>query len=341
MDMNTWLAPIAAESPCGEDLSFSEDFDRLREARREDDPTLSQGEWVSPLKRADWPAVMQSCDQLLVWRSKDLRLAGWWTEAAWHLHGFDGLADGLERYAALVQTHWPSVHPQCLEDGMEPRLGSLDWLQHQVQQALRRIPLLQEGEQSLDRNGLEAARRSLDANGSGSEEWARRVRRSDPAALGQVRRAVNRLPSALQMLEQAVDARLGAEGPGFAATRDAVAATVALVERLARERGLEPAPPAEGTDPSEVALPHAGDPGTPQSPTGAVRTRAQALWQLRSVAAFFRETEPHSPVAYLVDRAARWGEMPLHEWLRTVMKDGAGLSQLEELLGVSGDDRVA
>src|SRR5574343_1162130 len=131
MDLNTWLAPVAPECPCGEDLSFSEDFDRLRELRREDDTTLSQGEWVSPLKRADWPAVLRACDELLVGRSKDLRLAGWWTEAAWHLHGFDGLADGLERYAALIQAHWPTLHPQCLDDGMEPRLGSLDLLQHQ------------------------------------------------------------------------------------------------------------------------------------------------------------------------------------------------------------------
>jgi type VI secretion system protein ImpA len=52
------------------------------------------------------------------------------------------------------------------------------------------------------------------------------------------------------------------------------------------------------------------------------------------VAQFFRATEPHSPVAYLAERAAQWGEMPLHVWLRTVMKDGGSLSQIEELLGV-------
>ena len=341
MDLQTWLAPIAPESPSGDDLSFSEDFDRLREWRREDDPTLSQGDWVSPLKRADWPAVLRSCDELLARRSKDMRLAGWWTEAAWHLRGFDGLADGLERYAALVQAHWPTLHPQCQEDGMEPRLGSLDWLQQQVRQALRRVPLLHEGDEWLDQNGLEAARRSLEATGSGPEEWARRVRRSDASALGQVRLAVGRLPMAWQALEQAVDACLGADGPGFAATREAVAATMALVERLARERGLESASPGEGSAGSEAAVQESGDSGSQKAPTGAVRTRAQALAQLRAVAAFFRETEPHSPVAYLADRAARWGEMPLHEWLRTVMKDGAGLSQLEELLGVSGGDRVA
>ncbi len=337
MELNNWLVPIATESPCGEDLSFSEAFDRLRELRREDDPTLAQGEWSSPLKRADWPAVLRLCDELLCQRSKDLRLAGWWTEAAWHLQGFQGLAEGLERYAALLQAHWPTVHPQSLEDGMEPRLGSLDWLLHQVQQALRRVPLLREGDQWLDQNGLEAARRSLDSTGAGPEEWSRRVRRSDASALGLVRLAANRLPAAVQALEQAVDACLGAEGPGFAATRDAVAATVALVERLARERGLESLLPTDAKPLSGPSVAESGGDRVQQAAAGAMLNRAQALGQLRAVAAFFRETEPHSPVAYLADRAARWGEMPLHEWLRTVMKDGAGLQQLEELLGVSDD----
>ena len=36
---------------------------------------------------------------------------------------------------------------------------------------------------------------------------------------------------------------------------------------------------------------------------GPLQTRAQALHQLRTVADFFRRTEPHSPVAYLADKA--------------------------------------
>ena len=56
--------------------------------------------------------------------------------------------------------------------------------------------------------------------------------------------------------------------------------------------------------------------------------------QLRAVAEFFRRTEPHSPVAYLADKAAQWGEVPLYQWLRSVLKDPTSLAQIEELLGV-------
>lgn len=36
---------------------------------------------------------------------------------------------------------------------------------------------------------------------------------------------------------------------------------------------------------------------------------------------------------YLADKAAGWGEMPLHLWLRNVVKDPGAIAQLEELLG--------
>lgn len=64
--------------------------------------------------------------------------------------------------------------------------------------------------------------------------------------------------------------------------------------------------------------------------------RQQALEQLRLVADFFRRTEPHSPVAYLAERAASWGELPLHLWLRAVVKDQGTLAQLDEMLGMGG-----
>jgi type VI secretion system protein ImpA len=67
---------------------------------------------------------------------------------------------------------------------------------------------------------------------------------------------------------------------------------------------------------------------------GPIRTRAEAIAQLRAVAEFFRRTEPHSPVAHLADKAAQWGEMPLHAWLKSVIKDDSTHSHVEELLGL-------
>lgn len=51
------LAPIG-EQGAGEDLSFSLVVDEIKEARRADPSYLSQGDWQSDLKRADWNAVI-------------------------------------------------------------------------------------------------------------------------------------------------------------------------------------------------------------------------------------------------------------------------------------------
>jgi type VI secretion system protein ImpA len=39
-------------------------------------------------------------------------------------------------------------------------------------------------------------------------------------------------------------------------------------------------------------------------------------------------------VAYLVERAIKWGQMPLEVWLEDVIKDGNVLGQLKETLGL-------
>ncbi len=66
----------------------------------------------------------------------------------------------------------------------------------------------------------------------------------------------------------------------------------------------------------------------------APQDRSDALNRLAAVAEFFRQTEPHSPVAYLVPRAVQWGQMPLEDWLREVISDDAVLARVRETLGL-------
>ena len=56
--------------------------------------------------------------------------------------------------------------------------------------------------------------------------------------------------------------------------------------------------------------------------------------RLAAVAAFFKRTEPHNPLAYLVERAIRWGGMPLEEWLREVVSSDDILGRIRETLGL-------
>ena len=64
LDIAEILAPIPGENPAGQSVRYDGTYDALREARRADDPQMSQGEWVREIKVADWPAVITQATEV-------------------------------------------------------------------------------------------------------------------------------------------------------------------------------------------------------------------------------------------------------------------------------------
>ncbi|TWI66447.1 type VI secretion system protein ImpA [Pseudoduganella lurida] len=332
LDIDQLLVPISVTQVSGEDLSFSTEVDSIAHARRHDDPALDQGEWVETLKEADWPYVANHCERLIRLRSKDLRLAVWLAEAHAKTRHFRGLGDGYALLAGLCERFWDSLYPSADGDDHEQRVGNLFWLLARSPQLVKEVPVTEEGDICLA--DFDAARLRA-ANPQGPDEWgkspeplgptveeldARRRRNSADFNVTLLADARYCLAS-LDALDAAVDQRLGNAGPSFAAAREALQHAIDFIGLLA------PADTVETVDSggAPVAKAARGD--------GTIASRQQAIDQLRRVADYFRRTEPHSPVAYLADKAASWAGMPLHQWLQAVVKDQGQLAQLNELLG--------
>src|ERR1035441_9449936 len=76
------LTPIAGENPAGANLYYDTVFDQIKEARREDEDDLPEGDMVlAQKKKADHRAVIKMAGEALANKSKDLRLAGWLVES--------------------------------------------------------------------------------------------------------------------------------------------------------------------------------------------------------------------------------------------------------------------
>jgi len=352
MDTQALLAPILDASPCGEDMSFSVEFDQIAEMRREDDPTLDQGEWVTTLKVADWPGVVGQCTSLLQGRTKDLRL-GMWLAEAWALtRGHEGLAQGLDLCTQLCERYWQDLHPQADGNDQEERIGNMGWLlqrvvalapalpvtkgRNQAAYSLRDLAMARQHQSQGERQHDDAARQAGDK--PTLEQFNRALRETPAPTLLATLQAAQQCQQHLLAWQAVIDGHLGAEGPGFVQAKEALAQVVHELERLARESGALNTAAASGDAGeaqagSEDDLVDVGS-GSGTAAGGPLRSRAQALQQLREVASFFRRTEPHSPVAYLAEKAVKWGEMPLHEWLRKVVKDQGAMSHLQELLGL-------
>lgn len=342
MNIDELLQPISDAAPSGEDLSFSADFDQIAEMRREDDPTLDQGEWVTALKVADWPGVIDRCSELLRNKSKDLRLAMWWAEAATLTRGYAGLRDGIALCADLCERYWDTFYPQPEDGDQEQRIGNLGWFLGRLGHLSTSAPVTKGRAGTYSLQQMFAARalqpspdKPLPEDALTLDKFNRALRETPKDEL---RASVAALESGLQLIngwQGVVDSKLGADGPSFVSARESLASASHELQRLAREAGAISGAVAAGAE--------TGADGTAQSATGGaaggvtggpLRSREQALGQLREVAAFFRATEPHSPVAYLADKAVQWGDMPLHLWLRAVLKDAGALAHVEELLGV-------
>ncbi|HJV27442.1 MAG TPA: type VI secretion system protein TssA [Aromatoleum sp.] len=356
MNLDELLRPLDGETPCGSDMMFSAEFDQINEARRFDDPSLAQGEWVAEHKEADWTRVVQLCEDLLYSRTKDVRVAVWMVEALAKTRGLAGMGEGFRVLAGLCEAYWPHLHPQVEDDDMEPRIGNLEWLAHRASRLVREFLLTSSPKGNYSTIDFESARalaQSIERSPGQADELAQGARltlvqfdaaRRDTAPRHFVDgvRDADLASAQVRLLQTVLDRFLGRESPSFAAVLDVLDDVRLRMKRYAAEAGATDAP-------AEVVPAAVAGRSAPTRAVGVVATpavggggpiwsRAQAIRQLQEIAAFFRQTEPHSPVAYLADKAARWGSMSLHEWLRAVVKDDGALLHVEELLGV--DPRV-
>jgi type VI secretion system protein ImpA len=341
------LHPISPAAPAGTDMAFSPDMDAIAQARKFDDPSLAQGEWVTELKEADWAFVLARCALLLGDKTKDLRVAVWLAEAAAKRHHLRGLGEGFRLLTGLCEQFWDQgLYPEPDGADHEQRIGNLSWILSRTPALVREMPLTEGRGTAYSSADFDAARRR--AGGPEADQPPRLAdmeaarRANSPAFAVTFRTDAQYCLDALHRLEQVADAQLGTDSPGFAAAREAVQAMLHALPASGAASGpgsAAPVPAGQSASDQHADATSAAPGALAAQPQaafaqGPIRTRADAIAQLRAVAQFFRETEPHSPVSYFAEKAAHAGEQDLHTWLRSVIKDQGSLAHIEELLGV-------
>ena len=103
------LAPIAADAPCGPDLEYDPAFQAMLEAGA-GKPERQYGDIIYPAEAPDWALVHEQAVQLAT-RTRDLRVAVWLLRSGARVRGLVGAVDGLRLVQGLVERHWEHVHP--------------------------------------------------------------------------------------------------------------------------------------------------------------------------------------------------------------------------------------
>jgi len=353
VDLEALLQPISEESPSGEGLRYSGLYDQIAEARRADDVDL--GAWQKELKTADFRKVIELTVPALSNQTKDLQIAAWLSEALIKQHGFAGLRDGLKLAAGLQDRFWDTLHPQIEEGDMEGRANAVAWIDVQDTFALKRIPITggtgysffdYEDSKKYDLPEDMSSRTSdeqkqvnaLMAEGEAAlkvtgDKWRREKLETRRAAMESINFDLEECVSAFNELNAVVEARYERnQMPGLGTLRKALDDVHTVVKKLLEEKRIEEPDPVQ-VEEEEEGTGAPGSNGAGGSRKGAIQNRKDALSRLNEIAVFFQTTEPHSPVSYLVQRAVKWGNMPLETWLQDVIKDESILVQLRQTLG--------
>lgn len=346
-NISTLLCPISDKAPAGELLRYEGTYDRILEARREDDPGLEQGVWKRELKKADWNLVSQLCLEALQKRTKDLQIAAWLLESWIHLRGFPGVRMGCDVLVELCRTFWDSIYPS-LQDP-EYRLSPIHWINEKLFTQLKFIPItspdspdsymtytLADWETAFHR---EQAKLHGDVKNNEKTVTLEMIQQSaylTPAAFfNGLLEDASEAYSACNELEAIFDKAFGKESCSLGQFRSVLESLLSLIPSLAGSKEMDEKNEIESQD--GARLEYALEPvlnqethATPLLPP--IRSRAEAYRRLADVADYLIRTEPHSPAPYLIRRVVSWGGMTLEQLLPELVANDATLKELEKLL---------
>ncbi|RZN19928.1 MULTISPECIES: type VI secretion system protein TssA [unclassified Escherichia] len=108
---SNWLQPLPGESSVGDDPGYDDGFQQMREE-------------VNKLSGADTELICQLAEKVLTTTAKDIRVATYYCWARLHREGEQGLAEGLELLAGLIDRFGAQLHPQRNRS----RKAALEWL---------------------------------------------------------------------------------------------------------------------------------------------------------------------------------------------------------------------
>ena len=334
------LNPISPDKPCGDDLLYSPIFDKIKEARREDDDAPS-GDWARGRKTADWPLTIKLINEALSTKSKDLQLTAWLAEAMLRREGINGLREVLDLNRALLETYWDQLYPELENGDAEFRAGRLQFIGDKLELAVKGV--------GLTRSGISFIKfkesRSVPTEEAAAESEDKQTKRSELIAEGKLppedfdkdfeltpksfyvnlEASFDACLESLAQLSDVCDAKFGNDSPSFSSLRNQLEEVKGTVySLLQRKREKEPdepvaAPEAAAEEVAEEVSSGWGEPvaaavaRAPVRKGGALTAepvdRDDAVARVVACARFIRHQDQYSPAPFMMLRGLRWGEL--------------------------------
>jgi len=328
------LNPIPGDNPSGQNLRYAPVYDKIKEARREDDE-LNQGAWQAERKVADWVQVSKLCQDAIATQSKDLQLAVWLSEALLKREGIRGFCECLKLCHGLLDTFWDTLYPELDDGDAEQRAAPLDWLGSRLIVAIKSVPLCREGfnfiqykesrvvgfeDQAQSKEQKAAREKALKEGKLAPEIFDKSFVETPKAFYADLEKQFDAAARAVAELEEICTQKFADASPGLGRLTEALTEVRQLVHSLLqKKRETEPDPveevpveaqegAAEGGEGAETAEGGASI-GLGAHVSAEPAERREAIAAVVAAAAVLRKRDPFGPAAYLMLRGLRWGEL--------------------------------
>jgi len=364
IQLETLLLPISDDNPVGNDIrddpSPISPYYTIKDARNAARAAERSNMFDGDNSEADdqWRKIIDLAPEILQNQAKDLEVASWYTEALIRRYGFQGLRDGFKLIQGLIDQYWDNLYPLPDEDGVETRVASLTGLNGEGAEGvliapIRNVDITQGNEpapfsfwryqQALDIEKIidEDARSDKASKlGFSNEDVERAVSESSEAFFVNIRDDVATCIDVFKAIGTKLDEYCGInDAPPISNIINILVDCQGAINHIGKYKipSDEVADDASEGDENSSSDADGSGASAPQA-SGPVKNRGDAFKKLIEISEFFRKTEPHSPISYILERAVKWGDMPLDVLMRELIPDSSSRDFYGSLTGVKSDD---
>lgn len=373
VDIETLVAPISEDLPQGsdirEDRSPTSDFYTIKDARnaaRAAERSAVFGDDDSVDTIGPWETVASVAGRVLSSTSKDLEVAAWYLESLIRLKGLSGLRDGLVIIERLVTDFWDGLYPLPDEDGIETRVAPLTGLngdggEGTLLAPLRNLEITNYGDKGafsywqylqardadrIDDDDKKAER--LATLGYSLEDFKDTINDTDLTACQNFVSTLEECVASYKNISSELRTKCGGEAPPSTKISELLD-EILRTTRFAYKERLDAAEAAAAEAEAVAEVEAEAVEGVTETAQGArvvhlvsgtqgpITNREEALKRLEEVAKYFRQYEPHTPIAPGLERLISWGRMTVAELMMELIPDGNARSLFSQYTGVKMD----
>lgn len=354
LDVNSILSPISEEIPAGidlrEDNSPSSVYRELRDARSQarnnEREALASGQstFINP---HDWTFLLEQAPIVLQTQSKDLEVTTWLIEALARVHGFTGIATGYKIARQLIEQYGEDLYPRPDEEGIVSQIISIVGLnglggEGTLIAPIRAIPLTgTDGtsvgpfaswhcEQAFEIERIsDPAKREikLEQGGAARSEIDQAISETPDVFLQKLHSGMEQAIEEYKLFQDVLNVHCVDDPQPTSKILELLENSLQTLKYIADDK-LVVYDELADDEKSE------SDDETSAKKSSIVDNREAALKSLRDVAAYFRRTEPHSPISYAIEQAVYWSQLPLPVLIQELIPDEGARRKYQNLTGI-------